>query len=172
MKQLIINLFSIIVSNLALLNLSACMKGESAIGDDPVDEMSEITGYPVVATGQHRFIPHPPWGGNETMFRVNFADGRIKGYPTGTMPGLSEGKLYYVLYVGGNPDYGVNDFADNGDGTITDKATGLIWMQSDSKYPMNLEEALGWVENAEFAGYTDWRLPDAIRIDNYVRLVR
>ena len=25
--------------------------------------------------------------------------------------------------------YGVNDFVDNGDGTITDRASGLMWTQ-------------------------------------------
>ena len=45
--------------------------------------------------------------GNETMFGVNFADGRIKGYPTGTerRPGRPS-KGYYVFYVRGNSDYG------------------------------------------------------------------
>jgi hypothetical protein len=71
--------------------------------------------------------------GNETMFGVNFADGRIKGYPAGPTPVDAEGKGFYLLYVRGNPKYGVNDFVDNGDGTITDKATGLMWQQGAAK---------------------------------------
>lgn len=70
--------------------------------------------------------------GADTMFGVNFADGRIKGYPTGPLPRQSEGKLFFVLYVRGNKDYGINDFFDNGNGTITDNATGLTWKQNDS----------------------------------------
>jgi len=35
-------------------------------------------------------------------------------------------------YVRGNADYGVNDFVDNGDGTVADDATGLMWSQTDS----------------------------------------
>jgi len=31
------------------------------------------------------------------MFGVNFADGRIKGYPTGPMPGQTVGNLYAVF---------------------------------------------------------------------------
>jgi hypothetical protein len=46
--------------------------------------------------------------GDETMFGVNFADGRIKGYPTGPMPGQTEDKQFYVMYVRGNTDYGIN----------------------------------------------------------------
>jgi hypothetical protein len=51
-------------------------------------------------------------GGDETMFGVNFADGRIKGYPTGPMPGQTEDKQFYVFYVRENIEYGINDFHD------------------------------------------------------------
>ena len=56
--------------------------------------------------------------GNKTMFGVNFADGRIKGYPAEATRGR-DAKGFYVLYVRNNPDYGKNQFIDNGDGYIT-----------------------------------------------------
>ncbi|MEK7249182.1 MAG: DUF1566 domain-containing protein, partial [Bacteroidota bacterium] len=59
--------------------------------------------------------------GNRTMFGVNFADGRIKGYPADS----AIGKKYYVRYVRGGTTYGKNAYVDNGNGTITDNATGL-----------------------------------------------
>jgi len=99
-------------------------------------------------------------GGNDTDFGVNFADGRIKGYPTGPMPGQAGGKLYFVLYVRGNPDYGVNDFVDNGNGTITDNATGLTWTKDDSGAGMNWKDALNYCESLDHAGSDDWRLPN------------
>lgn len=60
--------------------------------------------------------------GNETMFGVNFADGRIKGYPAGSggRPGRRE-KGYYVFHVRGNPKYGKNDFHHNDDGKVSRK---------------------------------------------------
>lgn len=106
--------------------------------------------------------------GAETMFGVNFADGRIKGYPTGPMPGQTTDKQYYVLFVRGNSDYGLNNFHDNGAGTITDSATGLMWMQNDNATAMLWEEALGYVENLSFAGYDDWRLPNAKELQSIV----
>lgn len=71
--------------------------------------------------------------GDATVFGVNFADGRIKGYPK-YQPGSggSVGQSMYVRYVRGNPAYGVNDFVDGGDGTVTDRATGLAWSRADS----------------------------------------
>ncbi len=99
--------------------------------------------------------------GDETMFGVNFADGRIKGYGTGPMPGQTGDKQFYVYYVRGNTEYGINDFEDNGDGTITDNATGLIWMQDDDGEGMVWEDALNYAEGFSFANYDDWRLPNA-----------
>lgn len=111
-------------------------------------------------------------GGNETMFGVNFADGRIKGYPTDPMPGQTEDKQFYVMYVRGNIDYGVNQFHDNGNGTVTDSATGLIWTQDDDGEGMFWEDALSHAENSEFAGYLDWRLPNAKELQSILDYTR
>ncbi|NQT86984.1 sulfatase-like hydrolase/transferase, partial [bacterium] len=115
--------------------------------------------------------------GNETMFGVNFADGRIKGYPAGaSRPGRGP-KGYYVFYVRGNTEYGKNDFHDNGDGTIADRATGLTWAKIDSGRlkagakkdgRLNWEAALRWVEGLEYAGHSDWRLPNAKELQSLV----
>lgn len=117
--------------------------------------------------------------GAETMFGVNFADGRIKGY------GLNDHgngeKTFYVLLVRGGSNYGVNAFVDNGDGTITDNATGLTWMQVDSgalvsgtivSGGLNWQEALNWCESLDYAGATDWRLPDIKELHSIVDYTR
>ena len=110
--------------------------------------------------------------GGRTLFGVNFADGRIKGY------GLSlfgSEKTFFVIYVRGNTGYGLNDVEDNGDGTITDYATELMWSQDDSGSGLNWEDALAWVEdkNAEnYLGYSDWRLPNAKELQSIVDYTR
>lgn len=103
------------------------------------------------------------------VFGVNFADGRIKGYG---MTMMGQPKMFNYLLVRGNSTYGQNNFVDNGDGTISDKATGLMWMQDDSKQGMNWAEALKYAENFEFAGYSDWRLPDAKELQSLVDYTR
>jgi hypothetical protein len=110
--------------------------------------------------------------GNATVFGVNFADGRIKGYPSDPMPGQNTAKLFYVLYVRGGTGYGLNDFHDNGNGTITDNATRLSWMQSDSGKAMNWETALSYCENLDFAGASDWRLPNIKELQSLVDYTR
>jgi len=56
----------------------------------------------------------------------------------------------------------VNDFADNNDGTVTDKATGLMWQKSGSSTRLNNRRANTYLERSneeQFAGYSDWRMP-------------
>ena len=116
--------------------------------------------------------------GNATAFGVNFADGRIKGYGT-------EARNFrdnrYVRYVRGGNNYGVNNFSDNGNGTITDNATGLTWLQQDSGAfkagtkgdgSLNWEEALAWCESLDYAGNSDWRLPNAKELHSIVDYTR
>jgi len=75
---------------------------------------------------------------DETIFGVNFIDGRIKGYPKFNNRTSSENQMYFRL-VRGNEDYGNNNFIDNENGTITDLATDLTWQQDDSLIGMNWE---------------------------------
>jgi len=111
--------------------------------------------------------------GDFTVFGVNFADGRIKGYGT-TMPGGSE-KLFEVKLIRGNLDYGTNNLIDNGDNTITDLATGLMWSKPDNGESLNWEEALAWAyqKNQEnHLGYNDWRIPNAKELQSIVDYTR
>jgi hypothetical protein len=108
------------------------------------------------------------------LFGVNFADGRIKGYDL-LMPGGSMEKTFCVICVRGNPAYGLNDFHDNADGTITDRATGLTWSKTDNGKGLNWQDALAWVQkkNAErYLGHHDWRLPSVKELQSIVDYTR
>ncbi len=131
--------------------------GDTTAGERTIDaQFASSTRY--VSTTMH---------GDETMFGVNFADGRIKGYGL-TGPGGKDEKTFFVLYVRGNTAYGQNSFVDNGDGTITDHATGLMWQQVDSGAGLDWAGALSYCENTATAGYTDWRLPNAKELQSIV----
>lgn len=56
----------------------------------------------------------------------------------------------------------------NGDGTITDTSTHLIWLQDWSDNGrQNWATQQAWAENLSFAGGSDWALPS---IDDYIHL--
>jgi len=76
----------------------------------------------------------------------------------------------YNFYNRGKNESGEfkNDFKDIGDGTVTDRATGLMWQQSgtekhrpyNSRYPTYTAKAyIDELNQKLFAGYNDWRLP-------------
>ncbi|RKF15954.1 DUF1566 domain-containing protein [Alginatibacterium sediminis] len=103
--------------------------------------------------------------GEETIFGVNFIDGRIKGYGASKR---GKDKTFYVLAVRGNNNYGINDFSDNKNGVISDLATGLQWQQSDSEQAMNWPQALGYCESLNLAGNKQWRLPNVKELQSIV----
>lgn len=60
----------------------------------------------------------------------------------------------------------IGRFVDNGNGSISDKETGLMWKRTDSF--IDLDKWISWEEaktfcqslnREEFAGFTDWRMP-------------
>jgi len=57
-------------------------------------------------------------------------------------------------------------FVDNGDGTITDSATNLMWAKDGNDAGCNNGSKITWAsaitycEGLDFAGHTDWRLPN------------
>lgn len=59
-----------------------------------------------------------------------------------------------VLFSG--PAFG--DFVDNGDRTVTDTSTCLMWQQGTTEH-LNWEEAISFCENLTLGEYEDWRLP-------------
>ena len=102
-------------------------------------------------------------GGAPSAFGVNHGTGHIKAYPAGAGGPMGN----YVRAVRG-ASYGTNAFVDNGDGTVTDTATGLMWQAVDSGATLDWENALSYAENLTLAGHDDWRLPDVKELQGIV----
>jgi len=66
----------------------------------------------------------------------------------------------YTAIVGQDNDYNINvpSYTDNGNGTITDNVTGLMWQKVDGG-EKTFENAITYCDNLVLAGYSDWRLP-------------
>ena len=90
---------------IASMIISGCNKDDDTVVDTPDDNLPEISGYPIVGTNQTTFF-------NDLT----------------TISAVSEGDDYYgqnANYPGNTPQY-----VDNGDGTLTDMVTGLMWQSS------------------------------------------
>ena len=71
----------------------------------------------------------------------------------------------YTTTAGEDADYVINplSFKDNGDGTVTDNNTGLMWQKTDGG-EMTFEKAVSYADTLTLGGYTDWRMPTAIEL--------
>jgi hypothetical protein len=56
------------------------------------------------------------------------------------------------------------EYYDNGDGTISDTSTGLMWLSS--VVGGNWDEANSYCNITSVGGYTDWRLPTLSELEN------
>ena len=63
---------------------------------------------------------------------------------------------------------GGGKFIDNGDGTVTDTRTGLIWQQKTAPGEHTWEEAVKYCETLELGSHEDWRLPSIRELQSIV----
>jgi hypothetical protein len=90
---------------------------------------------------------------------VVFDDSIPGAAPDGSVYGASKASTYYIRCVRGG-QYPLLNYTDNGDGTITENNTLLMWQKDDDNTTRTWEQALGYCEGLTLAGYTDWRLPN------------
>jgi hypothetical protein len=58
-------------------------------------------------------------------------------------------------------------FVDNGDGTVSDNLTGLIWEKSpDTGMKKLWSDAISYANNLSLAGHSDWRLPNLYELES------
>lgn len=101
--------------------------------------------------------------------------------PTGTfkLPDTGQTKCYNssgaeigCAGTGQDGAYTINpmNYIDNGNGTVTDNVTGLIWQKEDDNINRVWDEAIAYCDALTLGGQSDWRLPskkELISIVNY-----
>jgi hypothetical protein len=88
-----------------------------------------------------------------SAWHVGFIDGHVMGYPRGGY------KTTRCVRADNNGVYWLPELKDNGDGTVTDNFSNLMWIQGVPPETSEWEEALQYCENLVFAGHADWKLP-------------
>jgi hypothetical protein len=110
-------------------------------------------------------------GRDDTVFGVNFADGRIKGYPVmDPMNRMRTPNRLAVRLVRGAP-YGQNDIEARRRSVI-DRATRLEWQRRDDGRAHSWDDALAYCSALSLEGHSDWRLPTAKELHSIVDYTR
>ncbi len=99
---------------------------------------------------------------------------QVKGYGTLLQEGMTMRKrvslvLFLALVLLPGAVFGA--FVDNGDGTVIDTLTGLVWQQRDDQNNSGgrtWEQALAYCEGLRFANKNDWRLPNIRELHSLV----
>jgi len=66
--------------------------------------------------------------------------------------------LFAFLFITANMSY-AGALVDNGDATISDQGTHLMWQKQDDGTTRTWTAAITYCEGLTLAGHTDWRLP-------------
>ena len=63
-------------------------------------------------------------------------------------------------------------FVDNGDGTVSDKRTGLMWQKATDATKRKWSDARTYCESLTFAGHSDWRMPSYAELESILDSTR
>jgi len=96
------------------------------------------------------------------------------GYGHGNYYSHTKSYDCYVRAVRGGQSRLLDHLIINGDTTVTDTRTGLMWQQQEPESQMNMtwKDALTYCEVLSLAGHDDWRLPTIRELASLVDLSR
>lgn len=112
---------------------------------------------------------------DELTFRLDVEDGWMETVPytplnaPALLPRTGQTNSYVEIYGEDGdlqPGAELTDprFVDNGDETVTDTLTGLIWTKTPlyygGSYAVDWMTALSYLQASTIAGYSDWRMPN------------
>jgi len=77
----------------------------------------------------------------------------------------------YTNTPGEDADYNINPpfYLNNGNGTITDTITGLMWQQVDGG-EMTFDKATTYTNDLVLGGFSDWRMPTVLELHSILHL--
>ena len=102
--------------------------------------------------------------GNTNIIWVANAGGGIGNHPKTETISAGGSKRFHVRCVRGAPapssSSPIHHFTNNGNGTVTDLDTGLMWQQAEISTTTNWASALAYADGLALGGNTDWRVPN------------
>ena len=109
--------------------------------------------------------------GDSSKVWVSNTGGGLGPHPKASTLSAGGTARVHARYVRGKAPSIAHNYSNNNDGTVTDLDTGLMWMQAPSS-ALNWTAALNYAEGLEWAGYSDWRLPNVKELQSLVDITR
>lgn len=112
------------------------------------------------------------WTVNPYNMQKPFIWGLFFGLGSGICYTPQSERFVRAVRGGANKKFGVADpsrFKDNGDGTITDSISGLMWQKGENER-MDWYSALKNCRDMRLAGHSDWRLPNLKELNSILNL--
>jgi hypothetical protein len=111
----------------------------------------------------------------EALTSMNRSGSASPGPEIGAVPRTGQTR---ILMKGDDGDlkagkpWPVPRFAENGNGTVTDRLTGLIWTRNanQAKGPADWERAVSGAGACRQGGFSDWRLPNRFELESLLDL--
>ncbi|MBT7059158.1 MAG: DUF1566 domain-containing protein [Lentisphaerae bacterium] len=136
--------------------------GDNAYGGQiPALPVGTVVRFYLVATDNAGGVTDDPVAAPAITYSYAVAggSGSTTGWTMSALPDTGQTGDYTATF-GEDSDYTDTppSFTDNGDGTVTDNVTGLMWQQADGG-EMTWEDAVAYAEALVLGGQSDWRLP-------------
>jgi hypothetical protein len=103
-------------------------------------------------------------GGTDSAWRVYFYRGGVDYF--------YKSSSYHVRAVRAGQSGSSGNLMDNGDETVTDTETGLMWQKATTPVTYTWQQALAYAEGLTLGGHSDWRLPNLNELQTLVDYTR
>jgi hypothetical protein len=137
----------------------------STLVDSGVSLSSETVNPTINMTFFNETVPSNYW--TKTLFTGNSNQAWTVDFSTGSVDYDDKTtNSYAVRAVRGEQT--ANNFIDNGDGTITDTGSRLVWEKTKGTSTYTWAQAKAYCENLTLGGNSDWRLPTRNELQSIV----
>ena len=124
-----------------------------------IDSANQVRVY--LKRPQQRVAAIPAGPKPEVTERIKLRDKAEKNFSDADLQKMIKERNFFNKKFNPEGEF-PNSLVDNGDGTVTDKVTGLMWQKAGSPSDMKFDSAVKYVEelnSSRFGGNGDWRLP-------------
>lgn len=133
--------------------------------NNPAVNPTYFPNHPVAAAGY--WWTSDIFGSDATRVWCTNSGGGLGAHPKTETLSAGGTLRFHARYVRGKPPTNGHNYVNNGDGTITDTDTELMWTQVPSS-AMNWTSAISYAEGLTTGGYNDWRLPNIKELQTLV----